>query len=139
MAVANDGAVQTPCAAARAHRATLPCTLAPTTYNTLPTCPLNCAGVSQPLASHCQIYKPLTHSHCHHHTHPLVTHVHLGHINERTIASLTCPQVGLYISGPACNPGGTGSMDGYYTDLTNKAIRDFINKVFAINSMTPLP
>lgn len=124
--------------------AELPCTLAPTNYNHLPACPLNCVVVFQPPFSHAQICKPPTHRPYHHHTHPLTTHAlltrsHLGRIKERTTASPNRPQVGLYISGPACNPGGTGSMDGYYTDLTNKAIRDFINKVFAINSMTPLP
>lgn len=41
--------------------------------------------------------------------------------------------VGLYVSGPPCDLLGTDTPISYYTDVSNKNIRDFINGILAIN------
>lgn len=43
------------------------------------------------------------------------------------------PQVGLYVSGPPCDLAGTDTPISYYTDVSNKNVRDFINGILAIN------
>lgn len=43
------------------------------------------------------------------------------------------PQVGLYVSGPPCDLAGTDNPISYYTDVSNKNVRDFINGILAIN------
>jgi len=47
--------------------------------------------------------------------------------------------VGLFISGPFCTVApSTTNVDGYYTDVTNKDIRDWINYVLGVNSYSPV-
>lgn len=47
-------------------------------------------------------------------------------------------QIGLFISGNPCNPLGTDIPIGYYTDVTYKSVRDWVNKILVSQGQTPV-